>query len=485
MKPYRDLLFIKRTIPDLVTFGIAYRAIKLWATQRGIYSSKFGYLGGVHITLMLSWVYKRVAYEMVSNDSQSIQASDLVATFFHYYAAFNWADDMVFDAFFHKQKPRYHRTSREPMVVLGFYSPNSNVAHTSTSPGLSILRNEFNAASSRLLDPSISWKDFFELPSMQNSTGIGLGATEFLQTYKSYVSIDIQFWGRTLAKGKSLVGWVESRCLSLVVGKYHYSFREQQHLIPSEIHKMFPNIEVRLWPARFTDDKSEDTLESKEYQGCYLIGLQKNTNASLTSNNKEERQTAKNSLEKIIDKFITQLRTDEKNYDGSTAWVNASLIAGHDLQAQELRSDAREWGDYAIEMEPDSDDEEEEELDDLDIEGIDLPKLPIRSKPISTSTPISTTKLRPASDVLNRLRWDPNLDPADYIIGYEDRFLGAKETSLEKWKTEQTDEEFIPQHRILYFRRKLNDDGEGKGPLVWERATRLDKVFGSGASAII
>jgi uncharacterized protein (UPF0248 family) len=119
----------------------------------------------------------------------------------------------------------------------------------------------------------------------------------------------------------------------------------------------------------------------------------------------------------------------------------------------------------------------------MDEEDTELPKLPLRSKPASTSAPVSATKLRPASDVLNRLRWDPNLNPADYIIGYEDRFLGAKETSLEKWKTEQTDEEFIPQHRILYFRKKFNDEGDGKGELVWERATRIDKVFGSGASA--
>lgn len=131
-----------------------------------------------------------------------------------------------------------------------------------------------------------------------------------------------------------------------------------------------------------------------------------------------------------------------------------------------------------MEIEPDSDDEEE--LDDLDDEQTDLSKPPVRPRPISTSTPLSATKLRPASDVLNRLRWDPNLDPADYMIGYEDRFLGAKETSLEKWKTEQTDEEFIPQHRILYFRQKFNDEGYGKGELVWERATRIDKVFGSG-----
>jgi hypothetical protein len=52
--------------------------------------------------------------------------------------------------------------------------------------------------------------------------------------------------------------------------------------------------------------------------------------------------------------------------------------------------------------------------------------------------------------------------------------LGTREAALDRWKTEQTDEEFIPQHRILYFRRK-------DGVVVWDRDTRRDEIFGSGA----
>ncbi|KAF3033826.1 hypothetical protein E8E12_004535 [Didymella heteroderae] len=467
LKPYRDLLYIKRTTPDLAAFGLAYRSIKLWATQRGMYSSKFGFLGGVHITLMLSWVYKRVAHEFSVNDTTTISASDLVATFFHHYANFNWAGDMVYDAFFHKQTPRYHRTAREPMVVLGFHSPNSNVAHTSTLPGLLVLIKEFKAASARLSDVSMTWESFFSQSAAHSLFGLGVGESQFLHSYKSYVSIDIQFWGRTLAKGKSLVGWVESRCLSLVV----------------DIYRTVSDVEVRLWPTRFTDSISDEQNGSNDYHGCYLIGLRRAATPKSAPRSYEERQVAKQSLEKVVDRFLASLRTDEKNYDASFSWVNASLVTQHGIQAQKLRLDDREWGDYVVEIEPDSDDEED--LDEMTEEGTELPKLTIRSKPVSTSVPVSITKLRPATDVLSRLRWDPNLDPADYIIGYEDRFLGAKETSLEKWKTEQTDEEFIPQHRILYFRKKFNDDGDGKGEVVWQRATRIDKIFGSGASASV
>jgi len=173
---------------------------------------------------MLSWVCKRIAY-----DSGSASVADLVASFFHHYGQFDWTNDMVYDVFFHKKKPRYNRSTREPMVVLGFHAPNSNIAHTSTVPGLQMLVKEFKAASERLCKPGMTWDAFFGAGStLSPAPSLSLGAAGFLETYHDFVKIDIQFWGRTLAKGKSLVGWVESRCISLVVGKYppliHYSY---------------------------------------------------------------------------------------------------------------------------------------------------------------------------------------------------------------------------------------------------------------------
>ena len=140
-----------------------------------------------------------------------------------------------------------------------------------------------------------------------------------------------------------------------------------------------------------------------------------------------------------------------------------------------LRVDEQEWGDQLEEDEGD-DSEDEEEPDPADFEeSLEIVRpLPVRSAASGPGALGESRKLRPAADVLNRLRWDSNLNLADYIVGYEDRFLGAKETTLEKWKTEKTDEEFIPQHRILYFRRKSD------GQVVWDRKARVDLIFGSG-----
>ncbi|KAH1270822.1 hypothetical protein KXW98_002934 [Aspergillus fumigatus] len=99
----------------------------------------------------------------------------------------------------------------------------------------------------------------------------------------------------------------------------------------------------------------------------------------------------------------------------------------------------------------------------------------------ATSTSKTSTsaenRLRPAADVINRLIWDTKFDSNDYTIGYEDRFNGRLEANLSSWKKDLTDEEFIPQHRILYIKRK--SDGE----IVWDKRRRTDKIFLSGNSA--
>ena len=82
--------------------------------------------------------------------------------------------------------------------------------------------------------------------------------------------------------------------------------------------------------------------------------------------------------------------------------------------------------------------------------------------------------LRPALDILSRIRHDHSLQEEDFVVGYSDRHTDVKELPVTLWKADVTDEEFIPQHRILYFRRTIDD------VKVWDRAERLDLIFGSG-----
>ncbi|KAL5530532.1 hypothetical protein ACEPAF_6790 [Sanghuangporus sanghuang] len=45
---------------------------------------------------------------------------------------------------------------------------------------------------------------------------------------------------------------------------------------------------------------------------------------------------------------------------------------------------------------------------------------------------------------------------------------------LKSWRKQIEDENFIPFHRIVHFRCRST------GELIWDRRTKLDRVFGSG-----
>src|SRR3569833_2493064 len=102
LKAARDLDYLRRSLPDPVKFRLAHRLIKTWAQSRGIYSTKFGYLGGFHISLLLARVCK-----LVVRECGSTTVPVLFASFFRHYASFDWASDLVFDPFFHKQRISY------------------------------------------------------------------------------------------------------------------------------------------------------------------------------------------------------------------------------------------------------------------------------------------------------------------------------------------------------------------------------------------
>jgi uncharacterized protein (UPF0248 family) len=253
-----------------------------------------------------------------------------------------------------------------------------------------------------------------------------------------------------------------------------------------DLNRKVPGIQARIWPARFALRDEEPEISTEEgCQGCYLIGLRRMEGAEKNSMSDSGRKLGQNALRIALESFADQIRGDEKYFDPSTSWVDVSHVKQSDIS--ELTLDGRDWGAY-LDARHQSDVEEDQECKGNDVEitfGSDsdneeaqssIPKM--KSKATSASSkPLSSNKLRPASDILSRLRWDPDLDSSDYVVGYIDRFLGTKEQGVEMWKREQTDEEFIPQHRIVYFKRKSDN------VRVWDRETRSDLVFGSGVVA--
>jgi uncharacterized protein (UPF0248 family) len=245
------------------------------------------------------------------------------------------------------------------------------------------------------------------------------------------------------------------------------------------IGRKLPDIHARIWPARFTT--TDDPTEAEgDYWGCYLIGLAKGEDSQGQFISDSDRKLGQAALQTTMEQFLDEICSDKDYYDPASSWVNVMHVK--QAEVKDLKPDGREWGEFLITEELDTEDEADEDmtsmLDDDASDGIvggatskkRKDRRPVASAVMSTPG----RKLRPATDILNRLRWDPNIGSGDYVVGYQDRFLGTRELALDRWKTEDTDEEFIPQHRIVYFRR-ISD-----GVVVWDREARKDEIFGSG-----
>ncbi|KAK2863656.1 hypothetical protein FQN49_004122 [Arthroderma sp. PD_2] len=456
LQPFRDQEYLKRMIPDMHIFRLAHRCITLWAKASGVYSSKFGLLGGIHITMMLSRLH-----QLLHEDVGRVTVPELVSMFFHHYANFDWKNQVVDSP---GKQSKYRRSLREPMVILTVHLPIVNVARAVTAPSLRTIVSALKRAEQLLAEDGATWSNVLSDTSISHNNQTG--AEKFLVAYNSYIKVNVQYWGPSSTQANSLVGWLESRFFRLL----------------NDLDKHVPGVHGRIWPARFTskDAPAVGDIDETEFQCCYLVGLERLQTASGAAANKEERKQV---LQTTLEQFTAGLHEESKYFDSTVCWIDTAHVKQAELG--ELKLDHRSWGEQGgadVEASDFSDDEDEDDDPNEDdtvnkafLEEQPAHKAKSRSKNTApTSKPVSANKLRSAADVISRLRWDPKIDFGDYLVGYEDRFLGVKELPLSRWKSEQTDEEFIPQHRIVYFKRKSD------GRVVWDRETRKDEIFGSG-----
>lgn len=244
-----------------------------------------------------------------------------------------------------------------------------------------------------------------------------------------------------------------------------------------------PSIHARVWPQRFTNIEAAE--EWTELRGFYLVGLSNDEPRSSTD--RTDAQKAKDYKREIENKFLDVIRSFEEllrgnasHYDATDSWVQVQHV-GQSALGTSPELDDRDWdGEGGIEEYADDIDDNNDTLLSEDDGRYDEDEyISSRNDKKKSSKKVFVpipggNKLRPAADVISRIRWDPSLDARDFLIGYEDRFLGTRETEIEKWKTEQTDLEFIPMHRVIYFKRKSD------GVLVWDREMKKDLLFGSG-----
>ncbi|KAF9062161.1 hypothetical protein BDP27DRAFT_1337000 [Rhodocollybia butyracea] len=484
LNAYRDVLALRKLLqpPALLSaFRTAHRALKQFLTTQGLSGGRFGFLGGFHLTLLLTRVTLSLHDSREAESQSELQPHDLVRHFFDTYAKWNWERDAVWAIPSREHElgsigRGYRRTAKEPIVVLSIERPLSNLTFHASRNSLEVMRKALGRAD-RMLEEGRSWAEVCGL-----AEGKDVPYRQFLKEHKAFIKLDVHFWGGSNLKGRALIGWLESRIVSLLV----------------QLSAAAPNVLSRFWPQRFAD---AGTVEhATDPNGFYLFGLSSLSSSSSSpptaSTQNSKTDTELSALTQCIRTFETELQSNDKFYDASNTFISISIVKRgsleKDIGLSNIIPDPFTWSDDGFDPLEDEDDDEadspSESSDSPDAHtktSQEVSSASQRKKALAASRAAKATaytpapgKLRTSADVMNRLLWDPVLGKDDYAVGYEDRFLGIRESMLRDWVMKEVEHEsFIPQHRIVYFKRVA--DGE----VLWDRRKKIDLVFGSGLGA--
>ncbi|KIJ56739.1 hypothetical protein M422DRAFT_238346 [Sphaerobolus stellatus SS14] len=442
LNAYRWIHSIQRVIPVslMPVFRLAYRALKIHCVSEGIYSAKFGYLSGIHLTILMT----RIA--VLSPPDAS--AEHLLQSFFATYTGWDWANHAITVPGLNEDFVYTRAQSREPMVILSLEKPTFNLVQYANQHTLAAIVSSFERTQEQLASGR-SW-------SAVSATGdlYGNGFQSAMELFDKVIKIELSYWCPSTVKARAWVSFVQSRLQNLLVSL---------QAIPSSV--------ARLWPARLADATNPGD-STNGLQSFYLIGFKAPSHSTLD-----------NKLQTTLWSFEDQLRRDERFYDATEMFVSVTLVEHSQLPAKIVAPP--EWLDGGIDpLEDGSSDSEPErfdEHDDLDSSPSTLTKLRKKSKNKKLKEPptssIPSPKLRISADIYNRILWDREFNTDDYLIGYEDRFTGLMEMPLTSWKRDTQHEEFVPFHRVMHFRRKTD------GVLVWDRRKKIDLIFGSGVQS--
>ena len=225
-----------------------------------------------------------------------------------------------------------------------------------------------------------------------------------------------------------------------------------------EIISLIPSFSLTIWPGLFVLSEAE-SLQSRELgqeRGCFLIGIK-------PEDSDDRLDEHLNELRKCLQRFELDIRSHPSFLDEE---VPPSVFARCIEQAKLGRLVVDEWiWPQTAQTCRTFTSESKDHVSSYDFLA-DAPTDVQEESPAQ-----HPAKLRPASDVLSRLRWDPEVDSSDFVVIYLDRFTGFKEISLDQWKSDTSDDEFIPQHRITAFKQRST------GEIVWHRAEKIDRIF--------
>jgi len=218
-----------------------------------------------------------------------------------------------------------------------------------------------------------------------------------------------------------------------------------------------------MWPQRLARQSS---AEDSVYEGVFMIGI--------TSASKDDLQIAR----KLASKLEEQVMEDRATIKGS-CFIR---VVFERQQGENLRDDLRpcvtKWprkcltGDETLNSKYKRDGAAPTKQKKKGEKG--APEDRTQHTSDAHAEHEKAERFRTAAEVYNRLKFDDSWDIDEFVLGYVDRH---NDKTLEKpavdWVRETTAEEFIPEHRIEYFKRVTNEGGE----FMWHKSKRLDRIF--------
>lgn len=191
LNAHRDRLRLQTLIPYPRVFQLAYRSIKIFCIRHGIFASRFGYLGGIHLSILLC--------RLTENIPDTASGIALVRDFFRVYSNFDWANDVVS---IRNTGTTYRRSPREPLVILSPERPVRNVSANASVATRQAISTELLTAHERLSKGE---------PWSRVCGDARNNVNDFLDNYDEFVKVDLGYWGDSCMAARSLIGFVESR----------------------------------------------------------------------------------------------------------------------------------------------------------------------------------------------------------------------------------------------------------------------------------
>lgn len=465
----RALSVLTSLIPDLAVFRKAYVIIKRWAEARGLTSNRLCFLGGHAWTIMLT----RVAQ---NNPRTSVYG--LVSAFFATYAEWDFRADPV-TVITYPEVAYRHVSRKEPICVVTCSAPYKNITRNATRSSRQVLVSELQRAHSLIAHaagvktPGVVlqelWKPF-----------------DFFNEFTKYIQVNAA--AATHREYVNFSGQVESRIVQLLLRM-----------------ESSPAIFVRPWPVRFVHKSSHFGYSCSFFIGFSLKESISQEDARNTSTQLEEFiRNIENWAGYDVDSMRISMQNRARDH------FSSRIMVPETSDTYPVESILEEYPD---ESSSDSD-EEEAEQDEVDASqqasssnanasssssavasssnansSATTSKAKANGVPDKKGAASSSTgkpskkdkrskgedseenkdkgrRMKTSEECINWIRHDPRFNPDEFIISYEDRFVGLMEVPVSKFTTDTYSDVFIPMHRIWLIKQN--------GRIVWDRKNRLD-----------